>query len=99
MGAYTFFGQPPFNITKVSSIPIMSKGFYSDTNYEKRVIFPGGFILSEPYIHLAYGKNDCEMWIATIHKERLLSILEPVQEFIDFDEVVKDMFDSKNWPD
>ncbi len=78
MGAYTFSPDPPFTITKISQEPIVSFGFYSKTNQLKRVIYPGGFIDTESFIYVAYGKDDHEIWIATLDKNALLSSMKPV---------------------
>ncbi len=80
MGAYTFSAEPPFKITKMSKTPIAGKNFYSYSKYNKRVIFPGGFVVDdEGIIHIAYGKNDREMWIASIDKEQLQASLVDVE--------------------
>lgn len=79
MGAYTFSANPPFEVTSISPYPIVGKGFYTKSNLNKRVIFPGGFIVSGSNIYLAYGKDDSEIWIATINKQRLKNTLIPVE--------------------
>ncbi len=78
MGAYTFSDQPPFQITQISKKPIMHPSFYTSSNRDKRVVFPGGFVFAGPNIHVAYGKDDCEMWIATLDKKALLKSLIPL---------------------
>lgn len=78
MGAYTFNPKPPYEITKMSSCPIQAKDFYSKTTQAKKVIFPGGFAVSGNHIHLAYGRNDCEIWIATLDKTLLQESLLPI---------------------
>jgi predicted GH43/DUF377 family glycosyl hydrolase len=78
MGAYTFSADPPFTITKISPKPIVGEGFYTPSPYYKRVIFPAGFVVNDPYIHVAYGKDDSEVWIATLNKKMLLASLIPV---------------------
>lgn len=78
MGAYTFNPKPPFAITKMSSCPIRAKEFYGKTTQNKKVIFPGGFVIAGPHIHLAYGRNDCEIWIITLDKKLLKESLKPV---------------------
>jgi predicted GH43/DUF377 family glycosyl hydrolase len=79
-GAYTFSAEPPFELRKISPIPLIADGFYTQSNQPKRVIFPGGFTISGDTIYLAYGKDDCEIWIATIDKKELLNFLEPVKQ-------------------
>lgn len=78
MGAYTFSSSPPFNITKMTSKPIFNDGFYDPDSYGKKVVFPGGFVDAGPLIYLAYGKDDCEIWIATLSKEKLKEALESI---------------------
>lgn len=72
MGAYTFSAEPPFEMTKMTSSPIKAEGFYTNSSYYKRVIYPGGFVIAGDLIYLAYGKDDSEIWIATIDKNKLL---------------------------
>jgi hypothetical protein len=79
-GAYTFSAEPPFEITCVSPYPIVDKEFYVSSGLYKRIIFPGGFTLSGPHIYLAYGKDDCELWIAVIDREALMKSLVPVKK-------------------
>jgi len=78
MGAYTFSPNPPFEITHFTSLPIVGEGFYTQSNREKRVIFPGGFVVEDPYIYVAYGKDDYEIWIATLDKAELKKALQPI---------------------
>jgi hypothetical protein len=73
MGAYTFSKDPPFQISKVSSQPIVGDGFYDPSMFWKKVIFPGGYVIDGSQIHVAYGKNDAEIWIATLDKEALMA--------------------------
>lgn len=78
MGAYVFSAEPPFEITHFTPLPIITEGFYTQSNREKRVIFPGGFVVNDPYIYVAYGKDDYEIWIATIDHKKLKKFLQPV---------------------
>lgn len=71
IGAYTFAANPPFELTRMTPFPLVTKGFYTYLIYWKRVIFPGGFAVSGNNIYLAYGKDDWEIWIATIDKKEL----------------------------
>lgn len=79
MGAYTYSATPPFSLTKVSPLPINDSSFYIDSDQPKRVIYPGGFAINGSNIYLAYGKDDHEVWIAVIDKNRLLQTLRPIQ--------------------
>jgi predicted GH43/DUF377 family glycosyl hydrolase len=79
MGAYTFSAKPPFQITKMTSHPIVGKGFYAPSvNGPKKVIFPGSFVVSDSHIYVAYGRDDSEMWIATLDKKKFRELLWPV---------------------
>lgn len=79
MGAYTFSPQPPFELTKLSAVPIDAPGFYTYSSYSKRVIYPGGFVVSGSNAYLAYGKDDSEVWIATINLKRLKESMIPTR--------------------
>jgi len=79
MGAYTFSATPPFQVTKISASPIVSDSFYTASSYYKRVIFPGGCVITDSFIHVAYGKDDSSMWIATLDKAALKRSLIPVK--------------------
>lgn len=59
--------------------PIIGEGFYAPSTAEKKVILPGGFVVDGPRIYVAYGRDDREMWIATLDKEALMKALVPVQ--------------------
>lgn len=78
MGAYTFSREPPFAIKAASKEPIIADGFYTQSSYEKRIIFPGGFVPMGSTLYLAYGKDDSEVWIAIIDKTKLKKSLKPV---------------------
>jgi hypothetical protein len=80
MGAYTFSAEPPFHITKITPVPIMADEFYTPSDYSKRVVFPGGFVVSESKIYLAYGKDDREIWIATIDLTTLKKVMVPIEK-------------------
>lgn len=79
MGAYTFSAEPPFNILSASIAPIVGKDFYTLSAHEKRVVFPGGFVVAGPSIYVAYGKDDCEVWVAILDKAKLMRSLRPVE--------------------
>ncbi len=80
MGAYTFAAEPPFELTKISPFPIDSLEFYTYSSYEKRVIYPGGFVVDGSNLYLSYGKDDSEIWIATIDLNALKDSLVPAHE-------------------
>jgi len=79
MGAYTFGAAPPFAITKISEIPIIGENFYTNSGHHKRVVFPAGFVASKQNIDVVFGKDDKEIWRATIDKELLQKTLIPAQ--------------------
>ena len=85
MGAYTFESEAPFQITGVSSQPILFKGIYetpitNTASMEKRVIFPSGYVIEKQgdkeLIQLACGENDCSVKIVTIDKDKLIQGME-----------------------
>lgn len=82
MGAYTFSAEPPFEMTKMTPQPIIGEGFYTYSDYNKRVIFPGGIIVTDSVIYVTYGKDDSELWIATLDRELLKQALVPVEKNI-----------------
>lgn len=80
MGAYMFKSSPPFEITRYSPEPIMSKGFYSGDTYKPywhpiRAVFPCGFISNSSYIWVSYGRQDHELWIVKLDRKKLLDSL------------------------
>lgn len=80
MGAYTFSAEPPFEITKMTPTPIIGEDFYTLGSYYKRVIYPGGFVASGSSIYVAYGKDDSEIWIATLDKAEFKKALKTVKK-------------------
>jgi len=80
MGAYTFSAEPPFTMTRISTSPIDAPSFYTFSNYDKRIIYPGGFVVEGSTVYLAYGKDDSEIWIATIDLNNLLGSMVPIYD-------------------
>lgn len=78
MGAYTFSASPPFKITSMIPSPIIVDRLYTRSNTAKRVILPGGFACAGDKIYLAYGKDDCEIWIMTLDKQALKKAMKPI---------------------
>lgn len=83
MGAYTFSPSPPFYITSLSPSPIIGKGFYHGKEYPPywkpvKAIFPCGFVFDQNFIWIAYGRDDHEVWIVKLDKNKLLKSLIPV---------------------
>ncbi len=79
IGAYTFASEPPFQITKITLEPLIAKTFYTTGMKSRRSIFPCGYTISDEKIYLTYGKNNSEVWIATIDKSKLYSLLSKVE--------------------
>lgn len=79
IGAYTFSSVPPFQLTAITPEPIVEEGFYSDSASIKRVVFPGGCVLRDDLFYVAYGKDDCEIWIATFDRKKLKAALVPLK--------------------
>ena len=83
MGAYTFSSEPPFNITKISPGPIIGPNFYRGPVHKTwkplRVVFPGGLLADDHFFWVIYGRQDHEIWLAKIDKQKLLESLIPVK--------------------
>lgn len=79
MGAYTFRSAPPFEITHISSQPIVGPDFYTGPEYKTwkplLVVFPGGLYIDKNFIWVAYGKQDHECWVVKLNKKLLLASL------------------------
>lgn len=82
MGAYRFSAVPPFNITHISPVPIIGKGFYSGKNYKLfkplKVVFPAGFLFDKDFIWVFFGKQDREIWVTKLDKKELFNNMLPV---------------------
>jgi predicted GH43/DUF377 family glycosyl hydrolase len=82
IGAYTFAGEPPFELQTISPKPIVGKGFYNGEEHQTwkplRVVWPAGIIVDKESIWISYGRQDHEMWIAKLDKEGLYRSLVPV---------------------
>ena len=81
MGAYTFSAKPPFDITRMSQQPIVAETFYHEPYYTTwkplRVVFPVGLLNEKGYFWVTYGRQDFEIWVAKIDKQRLYDSLIP----------------------
>lgn len=82
MGAYTFSAEPPFELTRMSPMPIIGKNFYHGPAHKTWkplvVVFPGGYVFDGPNIWIVYGRQDHEVWAVKIDKEGLLKSLVPI---------------------
>ena len=52
---------------------------YTQENSSK-VVFPGGMVVRDNLIHVAWGKNDKQIFITTFDRDKLLSSMEPCSE-------------------
>lgn len=88
IGAYTFSLEPPFEILEMSSEPIIGENFYYGEIYKPYwhpicCVFPCGYIAEKDRIFIFYGRQDHEIWVATIDKNGLLNSLKPVNNTMD----------------
>jgi len=84
MAAYAFEAKPPFRITKMSSLPLLS-GSKEDIWFEKKplVVFPNGAILKDGLWTVTFGVNDLASgWIDIPHSE-LRQIVRTVPPLIE----------------
>lgn len=75
MGAYTFDAEPPFSIRKMTSMPLGNLVDYTEDNVPK-VVFPGGLVVEDHLIHVAWGKGDKQIWMTTFDREKLLASMK-----------------------
>ena len=84
MGAYTFSAKPPFEVLRVSPEPIVATNFYNAPPYKTwkplRVVFPCGLVIDGDTFLVSYGRQDFEMWIAKIDKQKLFKSLIPTKQ-------------------
>lgn len=83
MGAATFEEEPPFKMTHISALPIVDETFFTGPVYKPywgswRGIFPGGFLFNDDFIWIVYGKQNHELWVVKLDKEKLLTSLLPL---------------------
>ena len=76
MGAYTFDKEPPFSIRTMTSRPLGDLTDYTQDNAPK-VVFPGGLVVQDHWIHVAWGKADKRIFITTFHRDKLFSSMTP----------------------
>lgn len=83
IAAYTFSKEPPFEMLRVSPEPIFAKGFYQEPYYitwkPLRCVFPCGYIIDEKHVWISYGRQDHEVWVMKLDKQKLLNSLLPVE--------------------
>lgn len=79
MGAYTFDKTPPFSVRTMTPQPLGDLTDYTHENSSK-VVFPGGMVVQDNLVHVAWGKADKRILITTFDKEKLLASMEPCLE-------------------
>jgi predicted GH43/DUF377 family glycosyl hydrolase len=80
IGAYTFSSRPPFQITRFSLKPIVGANFYSGIAYKPywgsiQCVYPAGLLIDEEAIWISYGRQDHEIWVAKLDKQKLYQSL------------------------
>lgn len=76
MGAYIFDKDPPFSIRAMTPTPLGDLSYYTEGNSTK-IVFPGGLVVQDHHILVAWGKNDKQIFITTFDKAKLLASMEP----------------------
>lgn len=79
MGAYTFDKDPPFSVRAMTPRPLGDLADYAQDNASK-VVFPGGMVVQDRLIHVAWGKADKQMFITTFDRDKLLASMELCSE-------------------
>lgn len=81
MGAYAFEAKPPFRITKMTSLPLLSGSRRDPWNEGKPlVVFPCGALLRDGEWLVTLGVNDLACgWIKIPHAD-LIELVQPVAE-------------------
>lgn len=80
IGAYLFSSKPPYEIKYISPEPIVGTNFYNGNWYQPYwhpvcVVFPCGLVINQDEVWISYGRQDHEVWIAKLDKEKLLESL------------------------
>lgn len=80
IGAYLFSAQPPFEVKYISPEPIVGTNFYHGNSYEPYwhpvcVVFPCGLAIYHNDLWISYGRQDHEIWVARLDKEKVLNSL------------------------
>ena len=77
MAAYTFASTPPFQMRKISKLPIAAESDYDAIN-PKKILFPTGFLIQNKTLYLSYGLNDNKICVAKINADTLLDSMETI---------------------
>jgi predicted GH43/DUF377 family glycosyl hydrolase len=76
MGAMKFSSDPLFSITGISREPIIGKEFYTSDDKPRQIIYPAGVVMEGDFFYLSYGKDDREVWIAKLDRQKLFDQLK-----------------------
>ena len=76
MGAYTFEKNLPFSPLAVTPSPVGQPQDYTKENQHK-VVFPGGLVIENDFIYVAWGKNNKQVCLTVFDKKKLLDSMEP----------------------
>jgi predicted GH43/DUF377 family glycosyl hydrolase len=79
MGAYTFDKDPPFSVRTLTPQPLGDLTDYTQDNSPK-VVFPGGMVVQDNFIHVAWGKADKQIFITTFDRDKLFASMKPCSE-------------------
>jgi predicted GH43/DUF377 family glycosyl hydrolase len=91
MGAYIFASSPPFQLTGISSYPILFEAVYDTPHHDRanpriRALYPMGFVYERQQdmelLHVSCGENDSAIKIITIDKKQLLASLKRDAAFV-----------------
>lgn len=75
MGMYAFDAKFPFAIRSIYPLPLGSVSDYADKN-SRQVVFPCGLVVEGDFFHVAWGKNNRQIWITTFDRKKLLEKVE-----------------------
>jgi predicted GH43/DUF377 family glycosyl hydrolase len=78
MGAYLFDQEFPFRIRAMSRLPLAEAKDYEKMGQVKLVEFPGGLIVEDEFVHVAWGKDDRKLFLTTFDKKKLIESMKPL---------------------
>jgi hypothetical protein len=100
LGAYTFTAEPPFRITAMSALPIVSPDWMESFTYKHTdiVVFPMSFEHDVKYVNVSYGWDESDGYVLTLDKKILFDSLRPTHTDI-LGKVDEPMWHSAGRPD
>jgi len=75
MGACVMDKNYPFSVEKITSFPLGNLSDYTEQNRSK-IVFPGGLVIEDDIMLVAWGKNDNQVHITTFDREKLLNSMD-----------------------